>query len=95
MAASRMLTRNQVDYLPVREAAGRIAATLMLVYPPGIATVVPGERLDERAAPMLEYLLMFEAAENRFPGMGTEIQGVYRETDAGGRVTFYTYVVRE
>jgi ornithine decarboxylase len=95
MAASRMLTRNQVDYLPVREAAGRIAATLMLVYPPGIATVVPGERLDERAAPMLAYLLMFETAENRFPGLGTEIQGVYRETDAAGRVTFYTYVVRE
>ena len=45
--------------------------------------------------PMLEYLLMFEAAENRFPGFGTEIQGVYREVDATGRVTFFTYVVRE
>jgi ornithine decarboxylase len=95
MEAARMLTRNQVDYLPIAEVTGRIAATLMLVYPPGIATIVPGERLDARAKPMLDYLLMFEAAENRFPGLGTEIQGVYREVDAAGRVTFFTYVVRE
>jgi ornithine decarboxylase len=44
---------------------------------------------------MLDYLLMFEDAENRFPGFGTEIQGVYREVDPTGRVTFFTYVVRE
>jgi ornithine decarboxylase len=93
--ASRMLTRNQVDYLPIREVAGRIATTLMLVYPPGIATLVPGERLAAQNSPMLGYLQMFEEAENRFPGFGTEIQGVYRETDAAGRITFYTYVARE
>jgi arginine/lysine/ornithine decarboxylase len=67
----------------------------MLVYPPGIATVVPGERLAAQDSPMLGYLQMFEEAENRFPGFGTEIQGVYRETDAAGRITFYTYVARE
>jgi ornithine decarboxylase len=93
--ASRMLTRNRVDYLPIDQVAGRIAATLMLVYPPGIATIVPGERMDLRAAPMIDYLLMFEEAENRFPGLGTEIQGVYREIEPNGRVRFHTYVVQE
>ncbi len=93
--ASRMLTRNRVDYLPITCIAGRTAATLMLVYPPGIATIVPGERLDGRATPMIEYLLMFEAAENQFPGLGTEIQGVYREAEPDGRVRYYTYVVQE
>ncbi|MEJ1976582.1 MAG: hypothetical protein WDN49_11255 [Acetobacteraceae bacterium] len=93
--AARMLTRNKVDYLPIDQIEGRIAATLMLVYPPGIATIVPGERLDERARPMIDYLRMFEAAENRFPGLGTEIQGVYRETGPDGRIRFHTYVVRE
>jgi ornithine decarboxylase len=93
--AARMLTRNKVDYLPIDQIEGRIAATLMLVYPPGIATIVPGERLDARARPMIDYLRMFEAAENRFPGLGTEIQGVYRETEPDGRVRFHTYVVRE
>ena len=93
--AGRMLVRNRVDYLPISEISGRIAATLMLVYPPGIATVVPGERLGGRAAPMTDYLLAFERAENQFPGLGTEIQGVYRETGPDGVIRFHTYVVRE
>ena len=94
-AAAQMLTRNRVDYVPIAEAEGRIATTLMLVYPPGIGTVLPGERLDERAKPMLDYFKMFEAASNLFPGFEAEIQGVYRETDPDGRIRFHTYVLRE
>ena len=92
--AARMLTRNKVDYLPIDSIAGRVAATLMLVYPPGIATIIPGERVGRQSAPMIDYLLSFERAENAFPGLGTEIQGVYREAEAGGRVRFHTYVVK-
>ena len=66
-----------------------------MVYPPGIASVVPGERLDERAQPMLDYLRMFEKSANLFPGFEVEIQGIYRETEADGRVRFHTYVVQE
>ncbi len=44
---------------------------------------------------MIDYLLAFEQAENLFPGLSTEIQGVYRETGADGAVRFHTYVVRE
>ncbi len=93
--ASQMLTRNKVDYVPIAEAEGRIATTLMLVYPPGIGTVLPGERLDERAKPMLDYFKMFEASANLFPGFEAEIQGVYREVDPDGRIRFHTYVLRE
>ncbi len=93
--AVRQLVRNNVDYLPIDSIAGRIATTLMLVYPPGIATIIPGERLDERAQPMIDYLLVFERAANLFPGFETEIQGVYREKEPDGSTRFYTYVVRE
>ena len=55
-----------------------------MVYPPGIATIVPGERLTERAKPMIDYLKMFEACFNTFPGFDVEIQGVYKEVDAQG-----------
>ncbi|RBP12246.1 ornithine decarboxylase [Roseiarcus fermentans] len=89
------LTRNNVDYLPLDEVEGRVATTLWVVYPPGIATVVPGERLDERSRPMVEYLKMFEKGANVFPGFESEVQGLYRETDEKGVVRFYTYVVRE
>ena len=93
--ATRCLVRNDVDYLPIDAITGRIATTPFVVYPPGIATIVPGERLTERAQPMIDYLKMFEASFNAFPGFEVEIQGVYRETDASGRVRLHTYVVAE
>jgi ornithine decarboxylase len=93
--AVRELVRNNVDYVPIDQAFGRIATTLFVVYPPGIASIVPGERLDERARPVLDYLLAFETSANLFPGFDVEIQGIYRETEGDGRVRFYTYVVRE
>ncbi|GJE61826.1 Orn/Lys/Arg decarboxylase N-terminal domain-containing protein [Methylobacterium trifolii] len=94
-AAAQMLTRNKVDFVPIAEAEGRVATTLLLVYPPGIGTVLPGERLDERAKPMLDYFKMFERSANLFPGFEAEIQGVYREVDADGRIRFFTYVLQE
>ena len=93
--ATREMVRNHVDYVPLDEVVGRIAATLWVVYPPGIATIIPGERLDERARPMIDYLKAFEQIANRFPGFDTEIQGLYREADENGVVRIYTYVIRE
>ena len=89
------LTRNNIDYVPLDELDGRVATTLFVVYPPGIATVVPGERLDARSRPMIDYLKVFEEGSNVFPGFELEIQGLYREVDPLGAVRFYTYVVRE
>jgi ornithine decarboxylase len=93
--AYRHLVRNNVDYLPIDKIGGRIATTLFVVYPPGIAAIVPGERLSERAQPMIDYLKTFERSANVFPGFEAEIQGLYRELDEKGVVRFYTYVVRE
>ncbi len=77
-----------------RELEGRVATTLWVVYPPGIATIVPGEGLTERARPMIDYLKMFEKSANVFPGFEAEVQGLYREVDEKGVIRFYTYVVR-
>jgi ornithine decarboxylase len=93
--AARCLVRNDVDYLPIDQIAGRVATTPFVVYPPGIATVVPGERLTEKALPMIDYLKMFETSFNTFPGFDVEIQGVYREIDEAGRIRLYTYVAAE
>ncbi len=93
-AAAQQLTRNNVDYLPLDQLDGRTAATLFVIYPPGIATIVPGERINERSRPVIDYLMAFEKAENLFPGFNAEIQGLYREVDASGYVRFHTYAVR-
>jgi arginine/lysine/ornithine decarboxylase len=92
--AYEALVANDVDYVPLEQVRGRISATLALIYPPGIAIVVPGERWDDRAQPMLDYFLAFQESSNRFPGFNYEVQGVYQER-ADGRIKFYTYVVRE
>jgi arginine decarboxylase len=42
------------DVLALRDAVGRISADSIAAYPPGIANVLPGERLTE---PVVEYLL--------------------------------------
>ena len=93
-SAYRALVANDVEYLPLDEARGRIAATLALIYPPGIGVVVPGERWDERAQPMLDYFLAFQESFNRFPGFNYEVQGVFQER-SDGRIRFFTYVVKE
>ena len=92
--AYEKLVGNEVDYVPLDQVKGRISATLALIYPPGIGVVVPGERWDERAQPMLDYFLAFEESFNRFPGFNYEVQGVYQE-QVDGRISFHTYVVRE
>ena len=92
--ATEALVGNCVDYLPLSQCKGRIAAVLALIYPPGIGIVVPGERYDDRAQPMLDYFLVFEEAFNLFPGFEYEVQGVYAD-DVDGKVVFHTYVVQE
>ena len=91
--AYEALVANEVDYIPMREIKGRVAATLALIYPPGIGVIVPGERWDDKAQPMLDYFMAFEESFNRFPGFNYEVQGVYQER-IDGRITFHTYVVR-
>ncbi len=92
--AMQKFIANEVDYLPLDQLEGRVAATLNLVYPPGIAVIVPGERYTERSRPMIQYFKMFEESYVRFPGFGNEIQGVYPKEE-NGRIRLYTYVVRE
>ena len=92
--AYEALVANEVDYVPLDQMKGRISATLALIYPPGIGVIVPGERWDDRAQPMLDYFLAFEESFNRFPGFNYEVQGVYQER-VDGRIRFHTYAVRE
>lgn len=94
MQAHNALISNRIDYVPMSAVKGRIAATLALVYPPGIGVVIPGERYDDRAQPQIDYFMLFEETENLFPGFENEVQGVYRE-DENGAIRYYTYVVKE
>jgi ornithine decarboxylase len=92
--AYRALVANDVDFVALEDIQGRISATLALIYPPGIGVIVPGERWDKRAKPMLDYFMAFQESFNRFPGFNYEVQGVFQER-IDGQIKFHTYVVRE
>jgi ornithine decarboxylase len=91
--AHTALIRGQVDLVPLDELAGRIAASLIVVYPPGIAVMVPGERFAEGSA-AVAYLRLFEDNDNMFPGFECEMQGIFPRRE-NGRLRYYTYVVQE
>lgn len=94
--AQEKFVSGEVDYVPLTEAKNRIAATLALVYPPGIGVIFPGERYDEKAQPMLDYFALFEKTNPYFPGFDNEIQGAYLEKDPKtGKERYYTYVIKE
>jgi ornithine decarboxylase len=92
--AHQALVANDVDYVALEDIKGRISATLALIYPPGIGVVLPGERWDKKAQPMLDYFLAFQESFNRFPGFNYEVQGVFQER-VDGKIKFFTYVIRE
>lgn len=93
--AQEKMIGGEVDFVPLTEAHGRIAATLALVYPPGIGVIFPGERYDEKAKPMMDYFKLFEETNPSFPGFDNEIQGAYLQKDENGNEKYFTYVVKE
>jgi arginine/lysine/ornithine decarboxylase len=93
-AAHTALIRNEVELVSLDDLAGRVAANLVVVYPPGIAIMVPGERFAEDSA-AVAYLRLFEESDNLFPGFETEMQGIFPERGADGRLRYFTYVVKQ
>ena len=80
--------KKNVEPVALREAAGRTAAVMLVPYPPGIPILMGGEKINETAAPILEYLLARETFENTFPGYESDIHGVERITKEGN--TYFT-----
>ena len=70
---------------------GRVALEGALPYPPGVLTVVPGERWSVTAQ---KYFLALNEGINQLPGFAPEIQGVYLETE-DGKKRAYGYVLKK
>lgn len=77
------VVRGNVEYVPLAEMRGRIAAVMMVPYPPGIPIMMGGEIMNEKAEPILEYLLAREKFEQLFPGYEGDIHGVERAEKNG------------
>ncbi len=76
------LVRNETERIPFTEMSGRIAAVMLVPYPPGIPMSMPGERLGGPDSPVIRLILAMEQFGKRFPGFEREVHGI--EVDADG-----------
>ncbi len=73
------LLKHQTEKIRFEEMAGRIAAVMLVPYPPGIPMSMPGERLGGPESPVIRLILAMEEFGKRFPGFEREVHGI--ETD--------------
>ena len=50
------LVRGEVEAVPIDELEGRVAAVMLVPYPPGIPLIMPGERFTGETRSILDYL---------------------------------------
>lgn len=77
--AYEKLVRNDIERVTLEEAAGRVAATGIVPYPPGIPLLMPGENAGPADGPLLAYLKALEAFDRSFPGFTHDTHGIEAE----------------
>lgn len=86
------LVSNNLDLVPVAQLQGRVAAKILVPYPPAIPLVMPGEAISKR---MVDFLESCEQVTNAFPGFGIDLHGIeHRKLSSDGSSRFYVYCVR-
>lgn len=78
------LVHEQYEKVEIDRLAGRIAAVMLVPYPPGIPLIMPGERYGTGRAPILAYLNFARDFDRRFPGFEIDIHGLRFETGKNG-----------
>jgi arginine decarboxylase len=75
------LVRHETERIRFKEMAGRIAAVMLVPYPPGIPMSMPGERLGGPESPVIKLILAMEQFGRRFPGFEREVHGIEVDSD--------------
>jgi len=84
------LVHDKVEQIKLDDSAGRILATGIVPYPPGIPLLMPGENIGTTKEPFIDYLSALQSFDRKFPGFEHDIHGV--ETKDGD---YYFYVLKE
>lgn len=75
-AAFQQVVRYRAEPVKVEDFAGRIAASMLVPYPPGIPLLMPGERVPAGDNPIVSYLSALQVFDRAFPGFEHEVHGV-------------------
>jgi arginine decarboxylase len=87
------LVRHETERIPFAEMPGRIAAVMLVPYPPGIPMSMPGERLGGPESPVIRLILAMEKFGKRFPGFEREVHGI--EVDSAGNYWMRAVIEQE
>lgn len=87
------LVHGAVEPVPIEKLKGRVAAVMVVPYPPGIPLIMPGERFMTNS--IIEYLKFARDTDDRFPGFEADIHGLRFDRDAKGHKTWLVDCVME
>ncbi|MNZ76281.1 Lysine decarboxylase, constitutive [compost metagenome] len=79
------LVRGKVEAVPIGQLIGRVAAVMLVPYPPGIPLIMPGERFTEATRASLDYLAFAQSFERMFPGFDSDVHGLQAQDGESGR----------
>ncbi|MGD9888141.1 MAG: Orn/Lys/Arg decarboxylase N-terminal domain-containing protein [Halothiobacillaceae bacterium] len=77
------MAHRQIERVPVDELEGRITASLVTPYPPGIPLLIPGERFNKT---VVDYLKFVREFNKQLPGFETDVHGLVAENINGETV---------
>ncbi|POM23646.1 Biodegradative arginine decarboxylase [Actinomadura rubteroloni] len=80
------LIRSRTERVPLDGLPGRIAAATVVVTPPGIPMLMPGEAAGPADGALLAYLRALEEFDLAHPSLATDVHGVHRAPDGRYRV---------
>ena len=79
------LVRREIEAVPVAELQGRIAAVMLVPYPPGIPLIMPGERFTPATRSIIDYLEFARTFDRSFPGFDSDVNGLQHQDSPDGR----------
>ncbi|MGC9456884.1 MAG: Orn/Lys/Arg decarboxylase N-terminal domain-containing protein [Halothiobacillaceae bacterium] len=86
------MARKRIERVPIDELEGRITASLVTPYPPGIPLLIPGERFNRT---IVDYLKFVRDFNRQLPGFETDVHGLVEERRADGSLDYHIDCVRD
>ncbi len=87
------LVRGEIERVDIDHISGRIAGTMLVPYPPGIPTIMPGERFGAQDEPIIQSLRIAREQNARFPGFESDVHGLIID-DSGAQPGYKVEVLK-